>query len=259
MGAVAERRIEGGGTSDLRWQAWLAEHPLPARGLDEWVAADQRLVVVAPHPDDEVLACGGLLAMHLARGGRCLVVAVTDGDASHLDSPHWTRDSLGAARRNESAAGLAALGSQKGACTEVERFGIPDGAVAAHEHALCERLSTVLEARDVVVTTWRLDGHPDHDTTGRACARACALAGVRLLEAPVWMWHWASPGDDRVPWQRLASLPIDAEAMRRKQAALAAHHTQLTVRERTEGDALEPVLGAEILARALRTFEAFIT
>src|SRR5438132_8706173 len=39
----------------------------------------ERLLVLAPHPDDEVIGCGGLIARHLLAGRRVRVVVVTDG------------------------------------------------------------------------------------------------------------------------------------------------------------------------------------
>ena len=245
-----QRLIQGGGTPEPVWQSWLGSARLRAQSLQEWLPDDARLVVVAPHPDDEVLACGALLSMHAARGGESLVVAVTDGEASHAGSPHWTGQRLAAARRAESAEGLSRLGLPDVA---VVRLGLPDGQVCRQADRLAKGLKPLLRSNDVVVTTWRLDGHLDHEATGRSAAGACAAAGCRLVEAPVWMWRWAAPGDLRVPWYRLLGLPLTPQALGRKQAALAAHETQLVQRDAEEG----PVLGTAILARSDRTTEYF--
>ena len=50
----------------------------------------ERVVVVAPHPDDEVLAAGGLMRWMACRGREVLVVGVTDGEASHARSARVT-------------------------------------------------------------------------------------------------------------------------------------------------------------------------
>src|SRR5438128_8229694 len=39
----------------------------------------ERLLVLAPHPDDEVIGCGGLIALHLRDGRQVRIVIVTDG------------------------------------------------------------------------------------------------------------------------------------------------------------------------------------
>lgn len=252
MAAVERgRRILHDGTTDeAAWRDWLSLLQPPAVALNALVSVGQRLVVVSPHPDDEVLACGGLLALHAQRGGATAIVAVTDGEASHRRDPAWSAPRLASARRVERRRGLARLGLTAGSVT---RLGLPDSAVASHRDALQRGLRQVLRPTDCVVSTWQLDGHPDHDATGAETARACADLGCRLIEAPVWMWHWSAPADVRVPWQRLRALALPPEVLTRKAAALAQHATQLAAR----GDDL-PVLGLAICARAAWRVEHFL-
>ena len=247
---TAQRLIQDAGTPEDAWQRWLRARPPMLLCDASWLLDAARVVVVAPHPDDEVLACGGLLAMRAARAAEVLIVAVTDGEASHGSAPGPSADALARRRRAERSSGLQRLGLADAA---LHRCGLPDGRVERHEQQLAAGLASLLRAGDVVIASWRLDGHPDHDATGRAAASACAGAACRLVEAPIWMWHWASPDDERVPWQRLAALPIEPLALRRKQAALAAHASQLTARSA----ALGPVLDMAICSRARRSCEYF--
>ena len=244
------RLIHGSGTAEGAWQAWLQTGGINSCTLEDWLPSAARLVVVAPHPDDEVLACGGLIAMHRNQGGTLCVIAVTDGEASHRGCPLWEPQTLAQRRRCESLAGLHQLGVHDAAVT---RLAIPDGRVAHHTLRLALRLQWLLRPTDLVLTTWRHDGHPDHDATGVAASLACSVVGCRLVEAPVWMWHWASPGDPFVPWHRLHSVPLKPPARDRKQAALAAHASQLDPTGRAGG----AVLGAAIVARANRACEYF--
>lgn len=244
------RLIQGGGTPETVWLNDPAVAGAAPVTLDDLIGAEARLVVIAPHPDDEVLSCGGLMALHVQRGGKVLVLAVTDGEASHPASSQWTPATLAAARRLESASGLQLLAGQASA---VLRLGLPDGQVAALQGELASRLQGLLHADDVVVVTWRLDGHPDHDAAGEAARTACASVGCKRLEAPVWMWHWSQPGDKRIPWQCLRALRLPAAVVQAKQAALAAHLSQLQPRESGDG----PVLGRHIVERAGRHAEYF--
>jgi LmbE family N-acetylglucosaminyl deacetylase len=241
--------IRGGGTPENDWLNWPALATLPHRSLRDWVPAGSRLVVVAPHPDDEVLMCGGLLQMQAAAGGEVLVVAVTDGEGSHPGSRRWRPRTLAHARRVESAQGLERLA----AAATCRRLAVPDGAVAAHVDQVEAELRQVLRAEDRVVTTWRQDGHPDHEATALATARACQASGSVSWEAPVWMWHWAEPGDARIPWERLAALELAPTARVCKRLALAKHLTQLVPRDTGDG----PVLGPAIVSRAERPAEYF--
>lgn len=236
-------------TAEAAWADWLAELRPDAWQVEDFLQPSQRLVVVSPHPDDEVLACGGLIALHLARGGAAAVVAVTDGEASHRDDPRWTPPRLAAARRIERQRGLERLGF---AGHGVTRLALADGAVTAQYRALDTGLRQILRPGDCVVSTWRGDGHPDHDACGSVSAAVCADIGCRFVEAPVWMWQWGVAGDPRVPWHRLRQLALPKDVLARKAAALAAHRTQLASRA-DHG----PVLGPAILARAARGAEYF--
>jgi LmbE family N-acetylglucosaminyl deacetylase len=247
MDPVAEERmIAGDGTSEAVWLPWL--HTLAVPRLH--VPSAQRLVVVAPHPDDEVLACGGLIAMHAQHGGTTIIVAVTDGEASHPDDPAWPVARLTAERHQERLRGLSRLGVQTPA---VLRLGLPDGQVEAEGDTLSAALAELLQPDDIVVTTSPLDGHPDHEATGMRTARACRAANCHLLEAPVWLWHWGEPGDRRIPWSHLRVVPLDKAARRAKLAALAEHVTQHLAAPHGR----PPVLGPAILQRAARDVEYF--
>jgi len=50
------------------------------------VTARDTLLIVAPHPDDESLCCGGLIHMARQAGARVAIVWVTDGDGSRWDA-----------------------------------------------------------------------------------------------------------------------------------------------------------------------------
>ena len=68
-----------------------------------------RTVVLAPHPDDESLGCGGLLARLAAHGVPARVVVVTDGAQSHPGSAAYPPERLRALREAEARAAVAAL------------------------------------------------------------------------------------------------------------------------------------------------------
>lgn len=253
MVALTQKRlIQGSGTPESAWQAWQQSGEITPATVESYLHRGVRLVVIAPHPDDEVLACGGLMAMHQAQEGDISVIAVTDGEASHAASPLWHAQSLAATRCAERIAGLHHLGVKNSAVT---RLAVPDGLVAQHTLRLARRLKELLRPADVVVTTWRLDGHPDHDATGLAASLACTAVGCRLMEAPVWMWHWATPADPLVPWHRLQRLQLTPQARGRKLAALSAHASQLDESQHPDG----AILGTAIVQRASRAEEYFFS
>ena len=82
---------------------------LPWRDRDEIVGAAP-LLVLAPHPDDESLGCGGLIAESCARGRDVHVAILTDGTGSHPSSPSYPAPRLRALRQREALAAVEALG-----------------------------------------------------------------------------------------------------------------------------------------------------
>ncbi len=248
---VDDRHIHGEGTPEHAWRGCEALQRLKPMSISDLATKCSRVVVVAPHPDDEVLGCGGALALLARAGHEILVVGVTDGEAGYPGSAVWTPTLLARQRRIERADGLERLGLG----TAAQALGVPDGAVTQQETELTSRLLDIVRPDDTLLATWRLDGHPDHEASGRAAATVAADVGCSLWEFPVWMWHWASPGDARVPWPRMRRLALDDDARDRKSRAIAAHDSQL-VALASEGRA--PVLPDWALARLLRPFEVFI-
>jgi LmbE family N-acetylglucosaminyl deacetylase len=252
MDALKHSDNAGDGTPESIWQAWGGFDALPELRPDTLVPLHGKAVFVAPHPDDEVLGMGGLM-VQLARLQRKLaLVAVTDGDASHPDSSAWTPERLREQRPVETREALQRLRAFN---VEVSRLHIADGKVRQSEHALRDEIARHLSPDDVVITTWRFDGHPDHEATGRAAAAACVDTGSTLVEVPIWAWHRSSPADTRVPWGRARRLTLDSSTYARKRHAVQAFSTQL------EGDAStgrNAVLSAEMLAHWLRPFEVFL-
>ena len=177
---VGDRQIVDRGTRESEWGAWKDLQHMAAIDATELVPAGRRIVVLAPHPDDEVLGTGGLLAT-LAPLRDVLIVGVTDGDASHPHSRLWPRAALIEARLRERQAGLACLGITKPAV----QLGFDDGAVSKHVDKLAMAIGDRLHAGDVVFAPWRFDGHPDHEATGRAAQEACATRRVTLIEVPI--------------------------------------------------------------------------
>jgi LmbE family N-acetylglucosaminyl deacetylase len=150
-------------------------------------------------------------------------------------------------------AALAVLGVDD---VPVTRLGLPDGGVAAREADLARALASLVAAGDLLLTTWRHDGHPDHEATARACAAAAGACGARLVEAPIWGWHWSRPGDAAMPLDRARRLMLDDATLARKRAALACFESQLVSDDASGHDA---ILTRNTLERLLNPFEMYFT
>jgi LmbE family N-acetylglucosaminyl deacetylase len=241
---VEPNLIDRAGTREYVWDAWPELRQLPEIDPRTWSSA----VVVAAHPDDEVLGAGGILAILAAAGVPVRLVAVTDGEGSHPDSDPAVVARIRAA---ESAAALGLLGASG---IEVVRLGFPDTGLAAREDELAQALAGLCAGFAVCLAPWEADAHADHEAAGRAARLAGRRAGAQVLTYPIWMWHWARPGDRRVPWPRACQVRLPAEVVARKQDAIEAFASQLTDRGPDTG----PVLPAGIVAHFSRSEEVLL-
>jgi LmbE family N-acetylglucosaminyl deacetylase len=184
-------------------------------------------LVVAPHPDDETIGCGGALALHRQAGERVHVVVVTDGGASGAASPAERAGELAeACRRLE---------------VDCEPLGLPEGQWA--EERGRDRLRAALDALAParVYAPSSVDFHPEHLQVARALAAALGEARV----APeVWVYELGVPLTP-VLVDRVAAL---GGAAARKADALAAY--------RSQARALAPIARLQGYAAALYGGEA---
>ncbi len=208
----------------------------------EALIGNRGVLVLAPHPDDESLACGALLASAFAMPGpkKAHVVCLTDGAASHPGSREVSAADLAILRRQELQMAVLYLGGTAG---DVTWLGAPDGSLVAASE-MVDRIVAIARDCDagLVLAPSPLDPHCDHvagATIGRAVA--AQMPGVRLGYYPVWSrWHGGgtAPVPDRTYAVGLRAGPHAA----RKAAAIAAHASQQggVVRDAPDGFEMPP-------------------
>lgn len=210
-----------------------------------WTPPATRTVVVAPHPDDESLSSGGLVAYQRTHGIDVVVVAVTDGEASYDERGDSV---LAATRRAEQDSALGVLGVDR---SSIVRLGLPDGRVARSESELRERLTDLLCPGDLVVTTWNHDVHPDHEACGRAALGAAMTVPAMLVFSLFWAWHEDAEG--ALDGSQLLALELDRPTRLRKQNAIGRHSSQFGV-----GADVDPILDDRVIEPATWPSEYFV-
>lgn len=248
---MSAREIAGRGTGEALWlrSSWIRQMTRVDCGA--LLDGAHRLVVVAPHPDDEVLGCGGFMAQARSAGREVLVVSVSDGEACYPGDPFWTPERLRETRRRELRAALAALGLGQVA---VVLLGVPDGGVGLAAAFLTDRLAAHLRRDDLILVPWEKDGHPDHEACNRAVRSAAEAQGCRILEYPVWGWHWASPSSSELAGVRAMRLALPRSVCTSKRRAIACFATQTG---ECEPPVDVPVLPRCVRRRFERPFEVF--
>ncbi|GAA1353866.1 bifunctional PIG-L family deacetylase/class I SAM-dependent methyltransferase [Falsarthrobacter nasiphocae] len=215
------------------------------------LAGASRVVVLAAHPDDELLGCAALLAETERLGVDTVAILFTGGENSHPRSPTVTPEQLAELR----AAEFEALSGALFPSARTVHPGLTDGRVAESPEAVRDALDAALAgcdaARAVVVSPRHDDGHPDHETLGEAALAAGRALGATVLEYPIWYWHWAGPEDAR--WRSWVRLPDPAGLDR--DALWALYPTQTRPLSPAPGD--EAIVQPDFLAHFLRGFETF--
>ena len=182
------------------------------------LAAARRALVIAPHPDDETLGCGGTLA-RLAPNCEIHVLLVTNGDGGG-DLPPGTSER----RKDEMAAAARTLGIT----APVLHFDEPDGRFA-DSPAYRKALAAVVERLrpNWVFLPWLLDSHPDHSRIARASSEVLRHGTVeQLLYCETW-----------TPLPATHVVDITA-VVEQKKAAVLCHETALRY-----GNYLDAMLG----------------
>ena len=165
-GLLKRMRRQASAIVEMSWRcAFLAAGKWTPSRARTWSATGaDRVLVVAPHPDDEAIACSGTLLQHIASGERVVVAIATDG---RLSKQMATPDEMAAVRRNEALLAARRLGVER-----LEWLGLREGNWDARE--LLERLRALLERYDptIVYAPSRVDFHPEHLSVAHSLARA---------------------------------------------------------------------------------------
>lgn len=231
---------------------------LPLASLDQ-VTGPGTCLILAPHPDDESLGCGGLIAACCAALRPPLVAILTDGAASHPGSRQFPPERLARVRAAEVRCATGRLGLPP---ARLFFCGCPDSRAPAAGAAFDDvvtRLSHLAAADrsiSTILSTWRHDPHCDHAAAATIADAVAARAGLRHLAYPV--WGWTLPADTVLPGGAPSGWRLDITPFRsRKRQAIRAHVSQY-------GDLItdDPTgfrLPADLLSVFDSCFETFLT
>ncbi len=149
----------------------------------------RRVVVLAPHADDEVFGCGAAIAALRADGAQVLVLIVSDGAGDEPDPAR--RVEISGMRLNESAMALSHLGG-----ADVECGGFPDRGLAERVGEIAAWITACVSSDppDLVLLPSPVEIHPDHRAVAEAFFAACRSSrGAMLRMATVAFFEISQP------------------------------------------------------------------
>lgn len=171
------------------------------------------VLVIAPHPDDESIGCGGALCKHAEAGDRVVAVFLTSGE---LGLKQLTREEAWRVREGEARKAAKILG-----LAQVNFLRASDWSAGNDAKRLAKELRSLFqrEAPELIYLPHPREGHPDHKATLRIVRTALRGSGIKtptLRGYEVWT---PLPEHDHV--EDITAL------MPRKLRALRAHRSQL--------------------------------
>lgn len=236
---------------------WSKIETQAAETVIEW----GKTLVVAPHPDDESLGCGGAIALLRKHGRTVQVLTMSDGTLSHPNSKKFPAEKLRDLRENEMIAALQTLGVSAKETTflRYRDRSVPNENAADFASAVEKVKNFLIENEpQTIVLPWRRDPHPDHRATWQIFSAATAEIErpFRILEYPIWLWEMAEaadlPQEKNIKTWRLAIGEVVAE----KQQAIHAHASQTT--DLIDDDPNGFRLSEEVLAHFAVPFEIYL-
>jgi LmbE family N-acetylglucosaminyl deacetylase len=192
------------------------------------------VLVIAPHMDDEVIGCGGLMLRHEDKR-RLYCTFVTDGARSPVPLLPWTGnvpEDLAAIRVHEANDVLSFIGMPH---TNIEMLNLPDGQIAGMSRLLREKLKARIGdlSPDYVFVPFRYDLHSDHVAVHRA-VRGLQREGncrAKVFEYIVYYrWRLINGGDVRRVLRPDLLFRLDiASVASKKKEAISRYHSQSQV------------------------------
>ena len=211
----------------------------------EWFDNLNTCLVLAPHPDDESLGCGGLIALLREKDKEVFVLFITDGSLSHPNSKQYPPEKLAALRKEEALRALAMLNVPGG---NVFFFNKKDGALPADGEPQFEQnanqlhlLITLLRA-DLLLVPYEKDPHRDHRAAAQMLKSAAQKIhrSFRVLQYIIWL-HERGEESDMPSDDTLRFVDI-TRYLSKKDEAIRQHQSQTTnlITDDPEGFTLSP-------------------
>jgi LmbE family N-acetylglucosaminyl deacetylase len=233
----------------------LAARSFPFATLGD-VLGSGGLLVVAPHPDDESLACGGLIAEACSQHRPTRVIVVSDGSGSHPRSKIYPKDALRQLREAETKRAVQELGLDP--CNLVllrlpDRF-VPSGGPSAEEAIERIRACAVGIGAEAIFVSWRHDPHCDHQASYQLVREVQRRSSsLKIYEYTV--WGAALPPEAAIDPVTDGFRIAIAGALAKKRRAITAHQSQVS--DLIQDDPNGFRLSAADLARFDESFEFF--
>lgn len=198
---------------------------IPLKSSD-FVKGWGRTLIVAPHPDDESLGCGGAIALLRKFNIEVEILVLSDGTLSHPNSVKFSAEKLRDLRESEMVKALKILGVSKKNVTffRYKDRSVPDKNSIRAVRKFINYLGSTNP--QTILVPWRRDPHPDHRAAFSLIKATNKSA--KIIEYPIWLWEIAE-SEDAPKFEEVTAFRLDIKSVKeQKRLAINAHQSQTT-------------------------------
>ncbi|HCF49941.1 MAG TPA: hypothetical protein DER60_06645 [Syntrophomonas sp.] len=185
------------------------------------------VLVFSPHPDDDVIGCGGSILKHSEVGHMVAVAYLTSGEAGNI---RYSKTELARVRETEARQASALLGTN-----EVIFLHNEDGYLGYNKDTLIPVVNLIREKQpDIIYVPHKNDGHKDHIATNEIVLEAIERARSPFfhdLTGKPWLVKDVFCYEVWTPLQNITYVEDITVQMQRKLVALAMHQSQIENRD----------------------------
>ena len=214
-------------------------------------------LIVAPHADDESLACGGVISLLRKYNQAVYILLLSDGTLSHPNSLEFPTEKLRNLRENEllSASRMLGVPVENVIFCRYKDRQVPGLQNPDFDQAVSNmnKIISIIGPQSIFVP-WRKDPHPDHIAASELIKNS-NIGGAKIYEYAVWLDQIGS-AEDLPSLDEIVPFKLDiSSVLSKKQNAISAHQSQISdlIKDDPDGFRLSP----EMLEHFKKPYELF--
>lgn len=174
-----------------------------------------KILILAPHPDDEVFGCSGLIKQQIFVGKKIYIIFMTKGESSHKGCCNIEQNELISKRAKLTDNALKLLNVSK---DNIYRLSYPDGALC-YESAETEKLKDLIISikPDAIFVPHSGEGWNDHIKTQNIAGELIKDKNIELYAYCVWFWYYNVWNID---WKKAFVIKMNKEQHKLKNQAI---------------------------------------
>jgi len=216
------------------------------------------IIIFAPHPDDEVLGCGGTIARKIKEGDDVVVIFMTDGSNSHLHefgiASKPSPQELRIIRKEEAIKANGILGVK---AKNLVFFGIEDRTLNSNKNSARKKVMRIMKKISPIEVYFpsEKDLHIDHKTTNEIINNLLNthFPDIKKFQYTIWSneeWNEL----ERVKKHDTICIVDISEFLDLKKKAIEEYVSQITIFSNKQK---RPILDANFVDRFRKKTEAF--